>query len=236
MIREAISPPNSTSPVPFNSHKLRAFSIITFNYDLCADFAFHFGSIPVRYCLDVSEDEDALPLLKLHGSLNWGTCSVCGKVVPWFLSNFFEGRYWDLAGLSNVTLRLSSMSREFKHCPSGGVSGPYVVPPTWNKAQYHEYLEPVWRGASAELADAENIFICGYSLPDTDNFFTYLYALGTIGQVRLKRLWVFNPDAEVETRFQELLGQGASSRFMFFPKRFDEMFYEVRPVFGLTAN
>ena len=39
------------------------------------------------------------------------------------------------------------------------------------------------------------------SLPASDHFFRYLYALGTVGDLRLKRVWVFDPDREVGWRF-----------------------------------
>src|SRR5205085_2387516 len=94
---------------------------------------------------------------------------------------------------------------------------PYVVPPTWNKSQYHSVLESVWQAAARELSTAENIIVCGYSLPESDQFFRYLYALGTVGELRLKRLWVFDPNETVGKRFRGLLGQGAIQRFQYSP-------------------
>jgi hypothetical protein len=210
------------------------FSLISFNYDLCTDFAFHFFGIPIGYRLGVFKEKESLALLKLHGSLNWGRCKSCQQTVAWPLSSFFLNRRFALEMRSEVTLRVGSKMHEFRHCEKGEVEGPYLVPPTWNKAQYHESLERVWQAAAKELATAENIFICGYSLPQTDEFFKYLYALGTIGPARLKRFWVFNPDRGVEENFRRLLGQAVLSRFTFFPLKFEEMFAEVRPVFGLT--
>jgi SIR2-like domain len=228
LVREVISTPSS-SPTP-----LTIFSVITFNYDLCVDYAFHSSGIPVGYRLDVWKENESLPLLKLHGSLNWGCCTSCKEIVPWPMTKFFQNRMYDLGARSSITLRVGSKMNEFLHCQGNKVDGPYVVPPTWNKMQYHESLERVWRAAAAELSTAENIFVCGYSLPDTDQFFKYLYALGTIGTARLKRFWVFNPDRSVEKNFRALLGQGVLPRFEFFPETFDSMFYKVRPVFGLT--
>jgi hypothetical protein len=101
------------------------------------------------------------------------------------------------------------------------------------KLQYHDSLGRVWRAAAAELSTAENIFVCGYSLPDTDQFFKYLYALGTIGSARLKRFWVFNPDEEVERNFRDLLGQGVLPRFRFFRETFAQMFSEMHSVFRI---
>lgn len=199
-------------------------SIITFNYDVCLDYAFNWQRTPVDYCLDDGKDKSGLKLLKLHGSLNWTRCPGCGKVVPWYISDFFKNRNWNLwlTEAKKVHLDIASKIGEFKHCGNSTAKEPMVVPPTWNKAQYHDQLELVWRAAAAELADAENIFISGYSLPSTDQFFRYLYAIGTVGISRLKRFWVFDPDKNVGDKFSELLGPVASSRFKIHPKTFKE--------------
>ena len=101
---------------------------------------------------------------------------------------------------------------------------PVLVPPTWNKTDYHRELGSVWSRAAKELSEADSIFVMGFSLPPTDSFFSYLYALGTVGKVPLKRFWVFNPDraGEVENRFRNLLGPGAEQRFKYFTDTFEE--------------
>ena len=81
------------------------------------------------------------------------------------------------------------------------------------------------------MASAENIFVSGYSLPESDHFFRYLYALGTVGDLRLKKLWVFDPNGEVGGRFHSLLGQAALPRFEFFPSDFESMFGHIAKLF-----
>jgi hypothetical protein len=88
----------------------------------------------------------------------------------------------------------------------------------------------VWQAAARELSTAENIVVCGYSLPDSDQFFRYLYALGTVGDLRLKRLWVFDPDPGVEDRFKKLLGQAATPRFKFHKEGFVNIFNYLAPL------
>jgi hypothetical protein len=208
----------------------KRFSIITFNYDLCLDLAFYAGGIHVRYSLADDERKDAIAVLKLHGSLNWGHCSSCGKLVAWPLPQYFQARNWAYAESDHGTMEMSLHMKEFQDCKSGTFTGPYVVPPTWNKGQYHNSLESVWKAAASELSTAENIFVSGYSLPESDQFFRYLYALGTVGDLRLKNLWVFDPSSEVEARFRALLGQAAAPRFTFFQAKFEDMFAQVRSV------
>ena len=199
------------------------FSLLTFNYDICLDFAFYNASMGVRYGLDSTEDVEAVPLLKLHGSLHWGRCSVCEKVVAWPMHNLRQRAWHDLESRQTVQLRVHEWLKEFPHCQNGHIPYPYVVPPTWSKGHYHTQLESVWRNAAKELRKAENIFVCGYSLPEADQFFKLLYALGTSGTTRLKRFWVFDPNPQVEISFKTLIGESILHRFKFFKEPFSQM-------------
>jgi hypothetical protein len=71
------------------------------------------------------------------------------------------------------------------------------------------------------LQDASVIVVSGYSLPETDHFFRYLFALGTMGQTRLKRFFVLDPKMEdVSPRYKNLLGPLAKQRFQSNPCTF----------------
>jgi hypothetical protein len=76
------------------------------------------------------------------------------------------------------------------------------------------------------LSEAEDIFVVGYSLPETDAFFRYLYALGTANRDKvLRRFWVFNPKeegGEVDMRFKALLGPGAQQRYKYYAVTFED--------------
>jgi hypothetical protein len=202
-------------------------SIITFNYDLCADLALHNAGVGVKYGLDSDtiHGSRVISLLKLHGSLNWGWCSGCRKLVAWDLSQYFVNHMWPSFDVTTGRLVMSAQFDGYHHCPKSQFEkAPYVVPPTWNKSQYHSELEAVWKAAAEELSGAANIIVCGYSLPDSDHFFRYLYALGTVSDLRLKNFWVFDPDVMVKERFNKLLGQAASPRFTFYQTRADQVF------------
>jgi hypothetical protein len=200
-----------------------SFSIITFNYDVCLDFALYYSSLNIRYGLEDGENQDAIALLKLHGSLLWGRCSGCNKVAAWPLSTT-RNRFWpDLESRSSVKFPVTEWLKGFAHCAGGHMSQAYVVPPTWSKGQYHTELESVWRNAAKELQKAENIFVSGYSLPEADQFFKLLYALGTSGTTRLKKFWVFDPNPTVEMSFKTLIGESILHRFKFFKEPFSQM-------------
>jgi hypothetical protein len=201
------------------------FSFITFNYDLALDYALHHQArLGFDYWLSENADLRKPPYLKLHGSINWGVCQECNKIMP---RSFSEIRFdpFFLRRRDSFIYSLGSKISEAQHCGKPLKSPPVLVPPTWNKTGYHQDLTCVWSKAAEVLAEAENIFVIGYSLPETDSFFRYLFALGSESDTRIKRLWVFNPDGTIESRFDDMIGRGIKNRFRFFggtAGRFDQ--------------
>jgi hypothetical protein len=210
-------------------------AIITFNYDLALDYALHFSSVPLDYCLEDKASSSPVHLMKLHGSLNWTRCTQCPAITPWPLEQFFSQHRWQFWPGDKGPARLdlaAKLPSGLIHCNKPRSSEPAIVPPTWNKTQHHLQISNVWRHAARHLSEAENIFVVGYSLPDTDQFFRYLFALGTVGDTLIKRFWVFDPDESVRRRYDELLGQIAKKRFQY--HRLD--FRNAISVLGQTAR
>jgi hypothetical protein len=210
-------------------------AIITFNYDLACDFALYQHGFYVDYALGEKTAQETLPLLKLHGSLNWAYCPELERVVPWTMQAHFSKYNWHFLSSDTqfVLLRMIPHLKDFKYEDKAVLPEPVLVPPTWNKSQHHRNLSDVWARSASELSEAENIFIIGYSLPETDAFFRYLYALGTVGVNPLKRVWVFNPDNSgmVEQRFRSLMGPAASARFRYFQNTFMEALQIIKKGF-----
>ena len=212
-------------------------SIITFNYDMALDYSFFDRSKPLTLNYSLDENTEGVPVLKLHGSLNWARCSICDKVIPWSLSDYVKKYPWDISAKGEtryVTLGIGSHLNSFTHCDKNVHQEPVIVPPTWNKTQYHSKLSIVWSRAAQVLSEAENIFVIGYSLPLSDMFFRYLYALGTVGPSTLRRFWVFNPDSTgvTKSRFKELLGQGIQEpRFKYITQTFEQSIGAIRGEF-----
>ncbi|KPJ58579.1 MAG: hypothetical protein AMJ46_13970 [Latescibacteria bacterium DG_63] len=139
------------------------------------------------------------------------------------LKDFFKKYSWDnLFEPGQVKLEVGKYIGSFEHCDEAMKCEPVLVPPTWHKEDYHRGVAKVWAAAARELREAKNIFVVGYSLPPSDQFFRYLLALGTAGPYPFRRFWVFNPDSSVEKRFREILGLGALDRFRFFASQFGE--------------
>lgn len=202
-------------------------AVLTFNYDVGLDFALE--SAGQRFTYGFNEDKGAVPLLKLHGSLNWARCAECGKIHParvgQYMQNTTDFRRFELSGdrrPSDIVVHIGSRPMETLCCGETRRREPVIVPPTWNKVSHYEQVATVWAHAAEALSEAENIVVVGYSLPPTDEFFRYLYALGTVGNAPLERFLVVDPDSDAASRFSELLGPGAEQRFQHIKKSFGE--------------
>lgn len=204
------------------------FSFVTFNYDLCLDYALYHIDRAFDYCLEGANKPNTSPLLKLHGSINWGL-SHNGKIVPFEVR---DAQFQLSGGEKHVFYNLGTnlVNRKFEDKPLNGP--PVIVPPTWNKNGYHGQLSNVWSQAAYEFAAAENIFIIGYSLPETDSFFRYLWALGSEGNARLRNFVVINKDASgiVEGRFKQLIGRGIENRFKYISVTFDDSLAQISEI------
>ena len=202
----------------YTTSERHSASVIDFNYDTCLEFEFSRLGAAVEYGLNVpfleSADNDGrfqIPILKLHGSINWFICNQCEQIVPVEINPM---RHWspiDLLDQPNeIRLRYYGKYRQKRHGTCGGSFSdvPFLVPPTWDKASGSKGLASVWRRAAEELAAADNIVVIGYSMPVTDTFFKYLFALGVDSDVDIEKFVViYGPDGgECERRFRNLLG------------------------------
>lgn len=216
-------------------------SVISFNYDIAADMALHRAGLGPDYIIDQPPRGGVLvPLLKLHGSLNWATEKSSRKILPLHLSSYFQ--YYGKNGLGKHTgtrLPIGSQLLGYflSYAKTDVEAEPVIVPPSWNKADYHNALSDVWAAAATHFSEAEQIFIIGYSLPETDSFFRHLYALGSVGTTPLRRIAVFNPDktGATDSRFRGLLGPGAAARYEYHESTFSDAVGHIKKLFPKRA-
>jgi hypothetical protein len=177
----------------------RANSFITFNYDLVLDDALRRVGVVPDYQLptDYLSRETAMtngpscPVLKLHGSTNWGICANCQKQVV-----VLEGK---------VTAVPSEFrSRECQDCRQKTFQ-PLLIPPSWDKSEHREIMRPVWQKAVEELKRATRICVIGYSMPEADSFFKYLLALALSENHGLYKFIVVDKDQTVSSKYEQLL-------------------------------
>jgi len=212
-------------------------SIMTFNYDVSVDVAFYRYGLGINYGIDSNNSSKTeIPLLKLHGSMNWGFDENKEVIIPVPISSIIDNYgIPNLGGRRYCTVDVArKMKMYFINKADLKISPvPVIVPPTWNKVDHFKGLASIWAKAAAELGEAEYIFIIGYSMPETDAFFRYLYALGSVGDNPLKQITVYNPDdtGQIKGRYKDMLGPGAIGRFNYVPKKFNEAIPEIKRIF-----
>ena len=215
----------------------QSVSVITFNYDISVDMALFRAGIGPNYGIPPDPNcHNPVSLYKLHGSLNWAKRKDSGAVYPLQLNKYFEEysfRSFGKRGICRIPIG-SQLSEYFsKYTKFKVESEPVIVPPTWNKSDYHQALTIIWSKAAQDLSEARAIFICGYSLPETDAFFRLLYALGTVGSSPLENITVYNPDdsGAVDRRFGEMLGPGAIARYRYKQMIFHDAISNIKALF-----
>jgi len=209
---------------------------ITFNYDLALDVSLYNQYNDINYCLNL-EDNSSFKLLKLHGSTNWA--QIMDKentIVPCPIDRLIESAHSSPGRHSHSRENYKIHASKFiqsdwftdylsrNNYSSSRVNDvPVIVPPTWNKTEYHGTLSNVWQAASTALSTARNIYVIGYSLPESDSFFRYLFALSSLNNPSIRCFRVFNPDpkgGEVDNRFSRMIGAGIKDYYQYYPITF----------------
>lgn len=150
-------------------------TLVTFNYDTIVedalislnqpfDYGIEPGDIKSNAFAETEIGSQNLPLLKLHGSMNWGVNQVDDHV---------------------------SIYKDYSHLRESG-DLPLLVPPTWRKT-FSGALTNVWEHTLKAISEATRIIIIGFSIPPTDVHFKYLLAAGLRDNISLKRIYFVNP-------------------------------------------
>jgi hypothetical protein len=156
----------------------RSNTVITFNYDLVLDAALgRVGAAPGYELADAVYEEAneggaPVPLLKLHGSTNWAICK-CKQI--------------HVLGQKATADPSMFRSKPCSKCKETGLRL-LLVPPSWDKSEYSQVMQPVWKRAVGALKSATRIIVIGYSMPEADAFFKFLLALGLAENDRLYKL------------------------------------------------
>lgn len=202
-------------------------AIITFNYDPLIDACLDRISLSPDYGAIFENKESyksdkKIPLIKLHGSLNWRICPVCKKPI-WLDYDYLLPKRdisstkidYDLYDLFSENLTLCQK----KHNRSYMVENTLIVPPSWNKSDYpyiSEFIKELRKSASEKLKIADKIIFIGYSLPQTDTYFKYLLLSSLPKTVSVE---VVDPRIEkIAGRYLEIFRDNISFKAMKFEK------------------
>jgi hypothetical protein len=193
--------------------------VITTNYDSCVDLALYWLAYEKGTGIsdvflgstfrDPYDDADAfsdtkrpVALLKLHGSVNWLYCPLCGRVYV----SAFE---------NNVLYLMPGMRRsdeETCFCLYYPLE-PVIIAPTALQDIDNPHLTNVWIAAHQALEEAEEWTVVGYSLPSEDLAIRGLLYRALEVRRRLKkttRVLVVNPELsnrELLDKYEAFFGQ-----------------------------
>ncbi|MDP3103396.1 MAG: SIR2 family protein [Candidatus Methanoperedens sp.] len=155
------------------------------------------------------------PIMKLHGSLNWGYCSECGKIYY-----FNKPMYDALYSFDNVTCRTHKDIRLM----------PFIVPPTLSKLEKTEpnvkspysQLNSIWSKASEYLRSCEKIYFIGYSFPETDVQIRFFISNALRENSNLKEIIIVSNQkhgyskVDFEERYNSILSKARSNPKLIF--------------------
>ncbi len=151
-------------------------TVITFNYDTILEDALKTIGVTCDYRLsghmEPVTQEPILPVLKMHGSVNWGVQTSENA----FHASPFSARE-SYAAVRDNSERVA------------------LIPPTWHK-KFDGGLDGVWDAAVAAIEQATRVIIVGFSIPATDTHFKYLLAAGLRNNISLRCVLFVNPEAD----------------------------------------
>lgn len=180
-------------------------TVITTNYDVVAELAFHSIGRPLGLPGEwepIAEEKTKHVLYdprgstriicKLHGSVNWflqptsdspETLRVDGRIAR--MENFA------LDDVRSYTIPAISRSKHSIPDPP-----PLIVPPTLYKGSYPPCFNATWQAARKALRQADRVVFVGYSFPRSDTYMKYFLTTSLSKSMDLKSVDILDPDAD----------------------------------------
>lgn len=172
-------------------------AFISMNYDIVLDKAIRAAGYGLEYGFygkhsDHFESREKIPLYKLHGSLNWSLCPLCGEI-----SEHEEKVAHLLFKEKNVITCLNCRVEN---------SQAVIIAPTLYKSYKISRLQNIWDSAGGAISHSDRLVIIGYSLApaDTSIIATIKRALNTENKDR--EIIVINPNKRACERYSQILG------------------------------
>jgi hypothetical protein len=209
-------------------------TIINFNYDLLIDqelipregaYQYHnfadvvldkpFNDMPQFRALRDKDTGSGL-YLKMHGSLNWTTCTntACPRSTSIEIGDV----------LHSLLLRNSPTGVPSRCKTCVGEVSTVIVPPLLNKPVMHSpVFRNIWSNALECLKQAQRIVIIGYSFPPTDFYTEWLFRSAQIDEDT--RVQIVNPLNNPAHRDQKERKRFVERMKSLFPHGYDDQLY-----------
>lgn len=138
----------------FENDEVLEFSITTTNYDVCIEKAFVKHKLKYRY-LGIEEGK-GLPIVKIHGSINWFYCEGCQSVITYSMKEL------------EAFKKIFPTSGSCQKC--GTPTSLFMVPPIAYKYVMFPPLIDIWQAGMSTLEKADVIIAIGYSFSLADDY------------------------------------------------------------------
>jgi hypothetical protein len=140
-------------------------------------------------------DKQLVPIIKLHGSVNWFEASKSSEPEPnagWFALESFGAYEKKPFGLNDPSFAIAEVRRQLSGCGVIGEPCAAIVPPMLGKSAVHPAIAAQWRAAVESLERAKRVYIVGYSFPETDVFMIRLLTEGLKRNEGLEEITIVN--------------------------------------------
>lgn len=184
------------------SRREHELTIVTTNYDMMVECAFHHMGMRVNPCIpyrpiienrrpetDAFYSASGPHLLKLHGSVNWYVPEdwPAGFEVE---SRMTTAQHSGQDGPKQVPLPKAVFA------PEQDSRVPAVIPPSFLKPDMSGPLTDVWAKAAGALRSARRVVFVGYSFPPSDMEMKYFLARSLQDNPDLERIDIIDPNAD----------------------------------------
>jgi hypothetical protein len=162
-------------------------------------------------------DRDTPQILKLHGSVNW---------------------YWSKQNSSETIYYKNLDKREYDIRLDAGLV-PFIIPPVMDKNGFYNHIliKSLWQRAKQILWEASEIYIIGFSFPQTDTSIRFLFQ--SIVDGPFKEVYIVNKTNEqnhetVTNNYLQILGKDYGPNFDFVNGA--DVLYELGKFLGRKDN
>ena len=174
-------------------------NIVTTNYDVCIDRVLDKEGLSYSYIIGSRNKGDAVPLVKMHGSINWFYCENCQALFMPRVEEMID------ATKKNIPYAITGV------CSNCGASTRHmIVPPTTYKYLIYPPIVEVWN-AGREIFERSSLYVViGYSFSLADDYIAKML-LKAIGEDPTKEIIIIDKNPEVPEKFKSYVKLHAES-------------------------
>jgi len=181
-------------------HDFHELTVITTNYDVCAEFAFHnIGlplSLPSNWASMKEKSDQSLygsgtskhKICKLHGSINWFKDPLKDSGIQ-VQDGIAPAEFRDEQSTHMNVPRVCIKGFNWPEHP------PIIAPPTFFKPELPEGMKQMWTSATQAFESADQVVFIGYSFPPSDTEMRYFLGRSLAENPDLKQIDILDPDA-----------------------------------------